>query len=289
VDRSLIALALLAAACAGRNAERRPGPVPGAMRETFDLAPFYVRAIDADGLPVVGSAKVSDAALREAAFLIDRMLRGRDDIRRAMAARKVRFTVMAPEEMTTDVPEHSDLKPKDYWDRRARGLGATAARPSVSCGEENLLQLKGDPYATENILIHEFAHAIHEMGLSTVDRTFDRRLRAAYEAAMKEGLWKEKYAATNRQEYWAEGVQSWFDTNRHDDHDHNHVDTREELVEYDPRLAALIGEVFVEDDWRYVGPKQRPEPGHLRGFDREAAKPFVWPERLRNVDVRGRR
>lgn len=51
---------------------------------------------------------------------------------------------MAQDEMTTDVPEHCDLRPKDYWDRRARRLGATDARPAVSCGEENLLCLPGD-------------------------------------------------------------------------------------------------------------------------------------------------
>ena len=52
---------------------------------------------------------------------------------------------------------------------------------------------------------------------------------------MEEGLWKGKYAATNFHEYWAEGVQSWFDTNRENDHDHNHVNTREELKDVRPR------------------------------------------------------
>ena len=74
---------------------------------------------------------------------------------------------------------------------------------------------------------------------------------------MDKGLWKDKYAANNRMEYWAEGVQSWFDTNRPPDHDHNHVDTREELKEYDPDLAALCAEVFGEDAWRYVRPHER--------------------------------
>ncbi|MFQ5808669.1 MAG: alpha/beta hydrolase [Armatimonadota bacterium] len=31
---------------------------------------------------------------------------------------------MSEDEFTTDVPEHSDLEPAAYWDRRARGLGA---------------------------------------------------------------------------------------------------------------------------------------------------------------------
>jgi alpha-glucosidase len=133
------------------------GPVPEPLRKEWRLSPFYKRHVDLQGFPLLSSDKVSDAALQEAAYLIEQMLAGRDDVRKALIRAKVRFAVMAPTEMTTDVPEHSDLTPKDYWDRRARGLGATRARPAVSCGEENLLNLRGDRYPRENILIHEFA------------------------------------------------------------------------------------------------------------------------------------
>ena len=38
--------------------------------------------------------------------------------------------------------------------------------------------------------------------------------------------------------------------NREDDHDHNHVNTRKELVEYDPAVAKLCEEVFgKENPW----------------------------------------
>ena len=260
--------------CALAFAAPEAGEVPEAVRRAYRLDPFYAKYVDA-GVPVVASAKVPDAALLEAAWLIGRMLEGRGDILEAMARRKVRCTVMAYTEMTTDVPEHRDLAPKAYWDRRARGLGATAARPCVSCAEENLLGYPGDPYAAENILIHEFAHAVHEMGL---DAKFDRRLRKAYAAAMEAGLWKGTYAATDHKEYWAEGVQSWFDTNRENDDEHNHVNTREELKEYDPTLAGLVAEVYGDRPWRYVRPRDRAEPGHLAGHDPEKAPVFRWPD-----------
>ena len=121
-----------------------------------------------------------------------------------------------------------------------RGLGATPHRPAVSCGEENLLRFPGDPYWQESLLIHEFAHAIHKMAVRELDPTFDRRLKETYQAAIKQGLWQGKYAGTNCDEYWAEGVQSWFDDNRPEDHDHNHVNTRKELIAYDPALAKLL-------------------------------------------------
>ena len=269
-------LCCLAGACASAGGAHRLTPPPVEWR----LDPFYEKHVSAGGLPVLGSGRVPDQALFEAAWLIDRMLAGRADVRQALIANRVRFAVMAHDEHTTRIPEHSDLTPARYWDRRARGLGATPVRPAVSCGAENLLGYEGDPYSTENILIHEFAHAIHEMGMSSVDPTFDERLEAAYRSAMEAGRFEDKYASVNRNEFWAEGVQSWFDTNREDDRDHNHVDTREELLEYDPALAALVAEVFPASDWRYVHPRDRAEPGHLAGWDRSSAPTFRWPPEL---------
>ena len=190
-------------------------------------------------------------------LLLNQMLAKRPDLREAMIKSGTRLCIMAYNEYTTDLPEFARLasekvpiaggvSAKDYWDARARGTGGSETDPFCSCGEENLLGYPGDPYSTECILIHEFAHAIHQRGMANVDATFDDRLTIAYEAAMKAGLWAGKYASVNRFEYFAEGVQSWFDNNRANDHDHNHVNTRELLIAYDPGLAALCGEVFGE-------------------------------------------
>jgi cyclophilin family peptidyl-prolyl cis-trans isomerase len=208
------------------------------------------------------------------------MLEGREDILRAMASNHVRLAVMAWNEFTTDIPEHRTLEPKIYWDRRARGLGATPERPAVSCAEENLLGYPGDPYVKENILVHEFAHAVHEMGMSLLEPSFDERLQKAYHSATNRGLWKGTYARVNRFEYWAEGSQSWFDDNRENDADHNHVNTRAELKEYDPGLAALCGEVFGEGSWRYLKPARRApqERRHLEGLELAGAPRFLWRE-----------
>ena len=249
------------------------------VRQAWEFDDFYRKHLDNDGFPIVSSSAVSDYALREADYLIDRMLVGREDIRRALIDLRFRFSVMAYNEFTTDVPEHASLKPKDFWDRRARGLGATLSRPSVSCGEENLLQYPGDPYEGENILIHEFAHAMHE-AIRTFDPDFDKRLEAVYQQAMEEGLWKGKYASSNRYEYWAECVQSYFDDNREHDASHNHVDTRAELKNYDPRIYDLINETYRDNPWRYLPPRQRKTAGHLTGYDFENAPAFEWPEHL---------
>jgi len=78
---------------------------------------------------------------------------------------------------------------------------------------------------------------------------------------------KSCYATTNRAEYWAEGVQCWYDTNRTMDHDHNHIHTRTQLKEYDPGLAKLCAEVLGEAEWRFVSPRERAGKDHLEGYD----------------------
>jgi len=233
-------------------AEPRVTEVPEEVRKTLNLSPFYKKYVSAEGLVVVSSDKVSDKGILEATYLINQMLADREDIRKALIKNKVRFAVMAPTEMTTDIPEHSTLTPKEYWDKRARGLGATRQRPAVSCGEENLINLKGDRYRGENILIHEFGHAIHEMGINSIDKKFDGRLQMAYSRAKDRGLWKDTYAMTNHKEYWAEGVQSYFDCNAKAGGVHNDINTREKLEKYDPDLFELIDEIFKKTKWRYV-------------------------------------
>ena len=249
---------------------------------------FYTKFVSAEGYPILGSPQVNDYALREAAYLVGRMLAHRPEVREALIQGGSRLVVMAHDQFTTDIPEHAHLRPKDFWDRRARGLGGSATDPACSCGEENLLGYRGDPYARENILIHEFAHMMHLRGLNAVDPTFDRRLQAAYQAAMKAGRWEGTYAATNHHEYWAEGVQSWFSCNHPPDHQHNEINSAEQLREYDPQLAELCEEVFGPEAYVYTRPETRLE-GHLAGYDPATAPRFRWPERLADGRATARR
>ena len=254
---------------------------------------FYTQRVSAHGFPIVASAKVNPYALKEAAFLVDMMLAKRPDVRTAMIQSGARMCLMAHNEFTTELPEFvhlagekekdfPNLSGKDFWDARARGLGGSDTDPLCSVAEENVLGYPGDPYVQECILIHEFAHNIHLRGLLNVDPTFDARLKATYAAAMKAGLWKGKYAAMNHCEYFAEGVQSWFDNNRVNDHDHNHVHLRSQLIEYDPGLAAMCREVFGDTDLKYTKPATR-LTGHMAGYDPAKAPTFVWPERLQTA------
>ncbi len=270
-----MASALLATAClAAQEEPPKVTPVPEALREKFDLDPFYQKSLMLDGLPILGSAKVSDHALLEAEWIVRRLLTAHPEIFATLRKNGVRVVVMAHNEYTTDVPEQADWDRKEYWDKRARGMGGQIS----SCGEENLLAFPGDPYSTENLLIHEFAHTIHDYGLKDLVPNFDKQITAAYDKAIAAGLWKDTYAGTNAHEYWAEGVQSWFDNNRENDAIHNSIDTRAELKDYDPALAALCEKVFGDGPWRYKKPMDRPadQRTHLEGYAPDEAPEFRW-------------
>jgi hypothetical protein len=218
----------------------------------LNLDPFYKKYVDANGFPVISSWRVPDSALLKARHIIvsiTSMLP--EEVVNIMRACGVRIGVMARYEGTTDIPEHRFLANDTSinWDVRARGLGGSVEDPLTTCAEENLLCYQIDKYHAEDILIHEFAHTIHLAGIIQVDTTINTRLQHALDHATAQGKFMRTYAATNLAEYWAEGVQDWFNVNAEmpkPDGKHNHVNTRSELKEYDPELYAILAEYFPE-------------------------------------------
>ena len=249
------------------------GRLPSARRTDVDdvrtaICPWLTRSVvarvagslrhlDLGGLPILASDKTPDAALCVARDVVMHMLEQRPELAGRLAEKKIRLAIMGATELTTDIPDHSDLTPKDYWDKRARGLGATLDRPAVSGAEENVLCYPTDVYRGESILVHELSHAILNIAVELFEPTMKTRVQAAYDAAIKAGLFANTYAATNADEYWAEGAQDWFDTNLTADPPngvHNTIHTRAQLKAYDPGLAALLAEVFGDRPWRYACP-----------------------------------
>ena len=172
----------------------------------MNLDPFYQKYTDAEGISIISSCKVDDRAFCVAYDIVTHMLSKIPQIKAFMVEYPARVAIMASSEKTTDIPEHSHLDHLNW----ARGLVGDLHNPLTTCGEENLLQLDNDKYWGENILIHEFAHTIHLVGLAGTDRQFDTRLEEIYHEAIANGLWLDTYAGSNYLEYWAEGVQTWF-------------------------------------------------------------------------------
>ncbi|KAJ3399335.1 hypothetical protein HDV05_001853, partial [Chytridiales sp. JEL 0842] len=201
------------------SAQSQCGPILPATQvpSKFNLnTNFYKKYLPGPGgLPIVGSDKVRDEALyRAQALLFNLASTMNPQIFTFMSGTpNIRAALMAESELTTDIPEHSDLTPKEYWDQRARGLGATLARPAVSGGEENLLCTPSDRYRGECILLHELSHSIQEFGANYLFPDFQSRLDAAFANVVQRNLFENTYARTNPAEYWAEGAQAYFDCN----------------------------------------------------------------------------
>jgi hypothetical protein len=226
------------------------GAPPAALVTKLKLSPFYKKYLPLGHFPIVASEHVSNGALWAAREIVSEMLGERPDLLDTLTSANIRLAVMGRGEVTVDIPEHSDLQPAAFWNQRARGLGPTLSRPAISCAEENLFRQPGDRYAGESICVHEFSHAI-ALALSLSSPGFVALLGTRYRSAMAAGLWKSTYAAENPSEYWAEGVQSYFDANQAPDGSHNAVRTREQLAAYDPALFALIDEVLARPKWRW--------------------------------------
>ena len=211
---------------------------------------FYKKYVDVNGIPLISSWRVPDSAFVAAhrtLYAMTSMLP--EAVLDSMVARDTRVAIMARYEGTTDIPEHHHLVNDTAlnWDLRARGLGGDLELPLTSCAEENVLAYQIDKYHAEDILIHEFAHSIHLIGLMLAVPDFDSRLKQCYENAKAKGILDNTYRITDKEEYMAEAVQDWFNVNAempHTDGKHNWCNTREELEEYDPDLYHLLAEYF---------------------------------------------
>ena len=218
------------------------------------LNSFYRQYLDADGIPVISSGRVPLEALYRVRFIILHMLSRIPQVKAEMVRHGARVAVMSKDEQTLDIPEHAFLRDDRSvpdWNARARGLGGTVAVPTGSCAEENVMCYAADRYHDEDILIHEFSHSIHKLGLVFAFPGFQRDLETTYRSAMRRGLWTLTYASTNPDEYFAEGVQDWFNVNAErnpPDGVHNFVNTRVELKSYDANLYNLLKRYFPEDD-----------------------------------------
>ena len=236
--------------------------------DSLGLDPFYQKYVDVNGLPLISSWRVPDSAFVAAhrtLYAMTSMLP--KAVLDSMVARGTRIAIMARYEGTTDIPEHHYLINDTAlnWDLRARGLGGDLELPLTSCAEENILAYQIDKYHAEDILIHEFAHSIHLIGLMLAVPDFDARLKQCYENAIAKGILKGTYRETDKEEYFAEAVQDWFNVNAempHTDGKHNWCNTREELQIFDPDLYNLLAEYFPQTNMQISKHKKINEYGN---------------------------
>lgn len=183
---------------------------------------------------VTAPAEVSDEKMVQAREIVSAMLSGRPAFFENLSPNYLRIAIFkrnAQGEGTSQLPE---LGP----DAPTGGVAFVTDSAWVAAVPER----DRDCYT----FIHEFAHVIQ---FALEDQpggyAFESRLLALYEAALNAGLWRNRYAATNVYEYWAETVTFWFREYMGEPVDHyGWGDSK--LEEYDPEIAKLIAETFGE-------------------------------------------
>ena len=281
---------MVAAAVKEAKTGKKPTTAPSGTAELLKTRdPFYKQHIVSDGVLIVSSEKVSIYALREAGHLMGKMLANRPDVMKKVAKRRIYICVMACSEMTTDMPETRGMSP--WWDMRARGLGGNP----LMCAEENLLNFRGDPWAGESIFVHEFAHII-QGAIAQLDGISKESFEGLFNKAGKTGRFR-GYGMNNSGEFWAEGVQAWFDCNGTrrgkfaggqsslealgpDGKHLCHIRTRKQLRKHLPEFAKFLDKSFRQNSWVYVPVAKRLDQPHLRGFDPTRAPVFRWPKKV---------
>jgi hypothetical protein len=158
-----------------------------------------------------------------------------------------------------------------------RYLDYTPERRVMVVPEENVLQHAGDPLAGKCMVVSLIARGLYqvtalrpvdpefdkrrdkqqyELRVRRLDVEFDRRLQKSYEESTAKGLWKGTAAARSRMEYWAAGVEAYFDAAGETQSPNladRPITTRELLKAYDPELFALVDETMAfkeRVDWR---------------------------------------
>ena len=246
---------LLVTGCAGGPA--RPPAGIGAE-------PFYAKYVSARGIPILSSARVPDEALLAARDMASGLFAHRPDLAEWLVANDYRVAIIAEEEALLDLPDkanwtkparsdprltrcelkHYDVRigaksDRQYWDERARGIGGKRAVGS----EEDVLGLPTTRYWGETIFVHEMAHNVL-FAIEGADPALYAEVEAAYAHALENGLWLNEYATTTIHEYWAEGTQIWFNSNRLVVVDGRRILDHPDLAGYDPKLYAALAQAY---------------------------------------------
>ena len=259
--RSLIVVSTLALLVSSCQDDNPPGGGPGTASrfEGFEncdivsppseveLNSYYTKYINCSGIPIIGNNDVHDAAFFVGNETMEFMLQGMDNVRNKLIERGEYYILAPPGDKARDVPEFAN----QTW---ATNTGAYSsnlrAAVSSSAGLLCMAYEDGNIDGHSNVFVHELAHMIDLSGLRLIEPDFQNLLTSAYSNAMSQGLWDNTYAATNREEYFAQCIMMYYEVgwpwveDPAGDGNWNHIHTRAELQQYDPTIYNLIASRF---------------------------------------------
>lgn len=232
----LVLVGLALAACGegggGRGADR-----------PFVLDPFYTQSIDCGGIVVAGSSRVDPRTLERTCARIEEILEPLEAVRAYLVERHLLVAVWGYGEDATTLPEFS----RYFW-------AMTGAASCSGAGASGIATLDGDPpymqvseesvhcmdvpfvgAARGDVVLHELAHVIHNHFIHDRDPALYARIEGIYRDSMRAGRWRDQYASTNMYEFFATGVERYFDAMP----PFFEVTGRDDLLGYEPELSAI--------------------------------------------------
>ena len=220
----------------------------------------YTQGCTILGLDILAADEVESEAIRELAARAYQMLVNRPEYATSIATFPIGARVIGAHQRIMDLPEFEDIyfhHPGTDWRNLGRSFPGTEILPFAAGAEENLLCSTEDRYEGEDMFVRDFAITIRRFAMNIIDESTSTAIEQAYAVAIAEGKYQNTLAEINSEQYWAEGVQSFFDANLEDNAEdrepissHNHVDTRDELRDYDRALYEIAISVFGETEWR---------------------------------------
>ena len=214
----------------------RPGPdSPQAFPD------IYTQQRDVRGLKVVATERVSREALDIAEETIERVFEN-NDLMDALVDQRAYVVVADESQGVLDLPEFGCLEDRlgSEFFTHVCGVADRADYPVATVNELDLIGDRSGPCGGLNILFHELGHLVQGWTLEPAD-FFE--VKILYQAALDAGKYRRgqerEYAATNPNEYFAEGTQAYFQAL-----DRNGNRDREWLADYDPRLFALLDRIY---------------------------------------------
>ncbi len=194
-------------------------PTPTSAATTTTDA-YYTESVDVDGILIKASGAVAPEALEVAADIVRTMLSHRPDITRRMAEAGASLAIIPKDGYIVEIPELAFLRGRldpngnPYDSFRVRGAGGVPGQTTTVTSEENLLDLVEDQtrFWAEDITVHEWAHAIENLGFDDDTRQVWLEL---FRRTGEAGLWPDAFGmrVEGGREFFAEMSQSYLGVN----------------------------------------------------------------------------
>ncbi len=156
--------------------------------------------------------------------------------------------IIKDDQAITDIFEFSHLKGKKLSEIYGEAYALDKRTMDQLGGEAShrLLIIKAKeipraPHGMHNTLYHEFAHLIHQTGLTQIQLD---KLELLYKQAKKQNIFHNDYAASNSAEYFACSVEAFLSETKIDKSWHGYADEKQDLIKRDPHMADFIFELL---------------------------------------------